>query len=442
MAWWNPFKREQKYLQSVDDRGWSRIFDWTPHAWQTHDPYDTEESVLAYPAVFACTTLIEGDIGKIPFIVQQKNEKVWESVDHDILKLLRRPNKYQNHIQFKRNWMNSKLVHGNTYVLKVREGREVVGLIILDPLRVQPLVSDMGEVFYRLSDDQLADIDEQLTVPSTEIIHDRFNCLYHPLVGLSPLFACTVSGKMGLSIVNNSQSFFKNGANPSGILTAPGAISDDTAKRLKDEFESKFSGKKSGRVAVAGDGLKYEPMRMTNVDAQLIEHAKWSAEMICSVYHVPAYMVGVGAPPSYNNIENLAIQYHNQCLGSLIEEMEESLNQGLNLQSRFRIQLDHNVLFRMDQATQTKMLNDAIGGGWMAPNEARQKVNLMPVEGGDSPYMQQQNYSLEALAQRDSENPLGKPPEPEPESEPDISEMAMSAIVERRARKIIDGVAA
>jgi phage portal protein BeeE len=39
----------------------------------------------------------------------------------------------------------------------------------------------------------------------------------------------------------------------------------------------------------------------------------------------------------------------------------------------------------------------------MAPNEGRGKLDLKPVEGGESPYLQQQNYSLAALAKRDAQ---------------------------------------
>jgi hypothetical protein len=46
----------------------------------------------------------------------------------------------------------------------------------------------------------------------------------------------------------------------------------------------------------------------------------------------------------------------------------------------------------------------------MAPDEARRKYfGLGPVTGGHTPYMQEQNYSLEALAQRDANDPFAKP---------------------------------
>ena len=43
------------------------------------------------------------------------------------------------------------------------------------------------------------------------------------------------------------------------------------------------------------------------------------------------------------------------------------------------------------------------------PNEARAEIGLQPVAGGDTPYLQQQNYSLAALAKRDAkDDPFSK----------------------------------
>jgi HK97 family phage portal protein len=419
-----PFsgKKAVQGLSSPDDRGWTRIFDWQPGAWQQHSRYDTTDSVVSYAPVFSCMTLISGDIGKLRPTIEQKRDGVWVEVELPQSKILRKPNTYQNHIQFKQWWLNSKLIHGNTYALKVRQNRQIIGLYLLDPTRVKPLVSDMGDVFYQLSDDNLAGLQEkQITVPASEIIHDRDDCLYHPLIGLPPLYACTVSGGMGLKMQGNAKAFFENGSSPSGVLTAPGSISDETANRLKEYWQANFSGAKSGKIAVAGDGLKYEPMRMSNVDAQMLEILNWTAESVCSVFHVPAYMAGVGPMPTYNNIEALTQQYYGQCLQKRIESMECCLYEGLEIGEGYRVQLDLDGLFRMDTATLIDTLGKGVGAGVMSPNEGRKRLNLSPVNGGENPYLQQQNYSLEALSQRDATNPLAvmpaEPVEPDDDDE-------------------------
>ena len=47
--------------------------------------------------------------------------------------------------------------------------------------------------------------------------------------------------------------------------------------------------------------------------------------------------------------------------------------------------------------------------GIKAPNEDRLRLNLPKVPGGDAVYLQQQNYSTEALAKRDTlPDPFGK----------------------------------
>ena len=53
---------------------------------------------------------------------------------------------------------------------------------------------------------------QDITVPASEVIHDRFNCLYHPLIGVSPLYAAGVAAMQGLAIQNSSTQFFNNHA--------------------------------------------------------------------------------------------------------------------------------------------------------------------------------------------------------------------------------------
>lgn len=394
-------------MQPLDSRGgwWPIIRESFTGAWQKNVEIK-HDCVLAYSAVFACITLIAADIGKMRFkLTEKKSDETWkETTSAAFSPVLRKPNPYQTHIQFKEQWITSKLSRGNAYALKVRDARGIVtALYLLDPLRVRPLVAPDGSVYYQLNADHLSGLIEDIsTVPASEIIHDRMNCLFHPLVGVSPIFACGLSAVQGLEIQKNSTSFFKNGSKPGGVLTAPGAISDETAKRLKDSWDANYSGENAGKVAVLGDGLKYESMAVTAVDAQLIEQLKFSAETVCSTFHVPAYKIGVGAMPTNNNIEALDQQYYSQCLQTLIESMELCLDEGLALPMNYGTELDLDGLLRMDTATLTKTLGDAVGAGLLAPNEARLRLNFRPVEGGSSPYLQQQNFSLEALAKRDA----------------------------------------
>lgn len=419
-------------LRPVDNRGgwWGIIRESFAGAWQQNVEVRID-TVLTYSAVYACITLIASDIGKLRLkLVEQDSDGIWsETESPSFSPVLRKPNRYQNRIKFFENWVTSKLIWGNTYVLKVRDNRGVVvALYILDPCRVKPLVSEDGSVFYQLNRDPLSDLydsDDQVTVPAREIIHDVMVPLYHPLVGVSPLYACGLAAVQGLRIQNNSAQFFGNGSNPGGILTAPGAISDETAQRLKAHWDQNYTGANVGKVAVLGDGLKYEAMAINAVDSQLIEQLKWTAETVCSCFHIPPYMIGVGDMPTYDNIEALNQQYYTQCLQGLIEMIELCLDEGLELPKPYGTEFDLDGLLRMDTSTQFKAIAEGIKGGFLAPNEGRRKLDLRPVKGGDTPYLQQQNFSLAALDERDGNSPFAKPaPSPAPAPAPDAAPSA------------------
>jgi HK97 family phage portal protein len=381
-------------------------------AFQTNVTID-RNLVLTHPAVFACMTLIASDIAKMRLrLVQRDRDGIWSEVDNPAYSpVLRKPNSVQTRIQFWEHWMLSKLSNGNAYVLKGRDSRNVVtSLHVLDPIRVQPLVTEDGEVFYQLASDNVSGLRTQVTVPATEIIHDRMNCLFHPLVGLSPIMAAALAATQGMNIQRDAALFFGNRSIPGGVLTAPGAISNDTATRLKEAWETNYGGENAGKVAVLGDGLTFEAMRVTASDAQLVEQLRWSSETVASVFHVPLYKIGIGPTPAHNNIQALNTEYYSQALQMLIESAELAMDEGLKTGEGLGTEFDICDLLRMDELTQINVAKEGVGAGILSPNEARRRLNYRPVEGGDTPYLQQQNYSLAALNKRDTrDDPFGSP---------------------------------
>jgi HK97 family phage portal protein len=423
---------------------WNVIRESFPGAWQRNIEIRLD-NVLTFSTLYACVTLIASDIGKLGLeLVQEEDDSdIWREVEVAAFSpVIATPNHYQTRQKFIEQWVLSKLIHGNSYVLKERDNRRVVtALYVLDPQVTRVLIAPNGDVYYQLATNKLAGIDGligidltevtngALVIPASEIIHDVNSPLYHPLCGVSPISACGLAAVQGLTIQTDSTRFFQQGSKPGGVLTAPGLISDDNAKRVKDYWEENFTGENRGRIAVLGDGLKYEPVGMSANDAQLINQLKWTAEQVCTAFRVPPYMVGVGPMPSYNNVEALNQQYYSQCLQEKMEAIEALLDKGLGLEAAgYGVEFELDDLLKMDTATQVRTWGDGIIRGLIAPNEGRKKLNLPPVDGGDTPYLQQQNFSLAALDKRDTKNdpfapkgstvvPFGKP-KPAAESAP------------------------
>lgn len=416
-------------------------------AWQKNDVVlDNKETLLAFSAVYACVTIIASDIAKLPLKLIQldKVAGVWvETTSAAFSPVLRKPNRYQTRTKFIEQWIVAKLLHGNSYALKERDERGVVvALYVLDSQRTLPLVTETGDVYYQLNTDHLSGITKSIVVPASEIIHDMMVSLWHPLVGVSPLYACAKAGTMGNKIQQNSSKFFENMSRPSGHLTAPGNIEDTTAARLKAQFEREFSGNNIGRLLVTGDGLKYEPMIIPAQASQLIEQLKWTVEDVARTFHMPLYKLG-GQPPTYDNIEAINQSYYNDCLQSLIESAENCLREGLRLPLDYDVEFDLNALMRMDSTARYEAYAKAITAGWMAPNEARKREDMLPVPGGESPMMQQQNWNLAQLAKRDiiDDKPATAAPAPVEdgtEAEDEVAAKSVAELIEYISKNLVE----
>jgi len=414
---------------------WPVIREGFAGAWQRGIVTNVEDAAT-HPTFWSCLTLIAGDIAKCrPKLVQEDADGICEEVDNSAYSpVIRRPNHYQNRIQFYTYWILSKLTRGNAYALKERDARGVVtALYLLDPTRVRPMVTPSGDVYYACQQDVLAGLTEgSLLIPASEIIHDSMNTLYHPLVGLSPIYAAGHAAMQALTIMGNATRLFRNGSQVGGILTAPGIISNETAERLAKHWQENYAGEHNiGKVAVLGDGLKFDkPTVMSAVDAQLIDQLRWDDEKICATLHVPPYMVSVGPLPSYNNVEALAQQYYGQALQILFESLELCLTEGLELKTNLYVEFDIEALDRMDSVQKMDVVTKGVIGGVYMPNEGRRKFNLKPAAGGDQVYLQKQNWPLNVLgSDASSVPPVQQQP---PHATPSPREIAIEVMREMR----------
>jgi HK97 family phage portal protein len=393
------------------------------------------EDVATHPTFFAAATQIAGDVAKCRPMLIQEVAGVCKEVDNPAYSpVLSRPNHYQNRIQFYAYWILSKIFRGNAYALKERHRHGVVSaLYLLDPTRVRPMVTPAGDVYYALGQDVLAGVTEQsILVPARDIIHDSWNCLYHPLVGLSPIYASGHAAMQSLTIVSNATRMFRKGLKISGVLTAPGQISKDTAERLSTYYTENFTGEENtGKIMVAGDGLVFtNPAVMSAVDAQMIELLKWDDEKVCATLHFPAFMAGVGPLPSYNNVEALGQIYYGQCLQVLFESLELCLTEGLEMKD-YEIEFDLDALDRMDSVQRMEVATKGASGGVLRPNEARRRFSrrLGPVSGGDQLFMQKQNWPIDLLGSDSKPKTLTLAPASAPEPAKALDRTRLDAAV-------------
>lgn len=404
-------------------------------AWQKNKELKADDG-LSYPVVFACVSRIAEDVSKVPLRIEKRDSNGIYHVarNNELTKLLKSPNSYQDRQKFLAQWEASIQSRGNAYVFKRRAGEKVESLHVLSPDLVVPLITPSGSVYYQINSDNLTGITEQVTVPASEIIHDRINCFFHPLVGLSPLYAAALNVWLGKMSQEQQQRMFANGSTPGGVLIFPGNLSPEKAKEIQGKWNSQYTGENVGKTAILGDGVRYERLGVPAEDAQLIEQLRFGAEMICSVFHVPPYKVGIGPMPSISDVEGLNQIYFSDCLQSRITAIQNILDKSFDIEysvESFRFDLDSLIL--MDSKTRMEVATGLRKGGLATIDEGRRRVNLPPIDGGDDVYLQQQDHSLAAIAERDKRflsSPIGSEvdtsTQPNTELEIDIDELAKS----------------
>lgn len=396
----------KKTAQPVPDcrRGWRTIFEPYTGAWQRNEELKVGD-LSSYPTLYACLNRIATDIGKLPFVLKGKDgHGIWRPIEHeDYTPVLRKPNGYQTAQQFREAWILSKLMDGNAYILKHRDNRGVVvAMYVLDPSRVRPAVTEAGRVFYEISYGQSQNLlpadypGEQMMIPASEIIHDRINCLHHPLIGVPPLTAAAMAAGKNIRILRNSSSFFENNAQPGGIVTAPAGISEEDAAKLERFFNDNFTGEKSGRIGVVGADLKFSPFAFKAADSQLVEQMRYSDEQICQPFGVPPFKIGIGSIPAGLGVDEINLLYMEDALHGHIIAMESLLAEGLGT-APYRVDMPEIELMRMDHQRKANYHGTLRDKGIETVNEARLHFDYGPLEGGDTVYMQQQDFPLDQV---------------------------------------------
>jgi HK97 family phage portal protein len=414
-------------------QGWRRILEPFSGAWQMNVE-EARGDLITYPTLYACIMRISSDGGKLPAGLRSLTaDGVWKRANSPAYDpVLRKPNGFQTANQFREYWLITKLTNGNAYLLKRRDERNVVTeLYVLDPERVLPMVSDAGFVYYQLKVDPLNTLPQgypadNLIVPASEIIHDRCMTIHHPLIGIPPLAAAHWPALKNMKILRSATEFFANNAQPGGILTAPAGMSEDDARAVQEYWGTNFTGTNAGRVAIVGADMKFTPFAMKSIDSQMVEQMRYSDEQICQPFGIPPFMVGIGSIPAGLGVDGVYQLYYQNALQTHIEHMETLLDEGLGIKAPLGVELDLEPLLRMDAAKRATVEAQLVAGRIKTPNEGRLPFNLGPLEGGDTVYMQQQDFPLDQVRL----NKITQPVEPPPA---EVSEEDQAAIEEAKA---------
>lgn len=385
--------------------GTAPVTSWPFNWWQ----YNNTTALLpddfsSFGPVQTCINIISQDLSRLPL----RHVEIGDSgARRDVrgrapMRVFRGPNAFQTRSDFLLYKARSLLSDGNSYNLALRNERnEVRALYPLPPWSVYPYVTpEEGEVVYRVSHSQVLDVaqpdfDNDFWVPARNMLHIRLQTPKNPLIGESPLVAALYPAITGAQINRQAATFFSNMSRPGGVLRHPGELSETAMARLKTRFKELTSGDNSGEVAILLEGMEWQQIQMTAVDAELARIYQLSERQIFQLFRIPPFLGGDLDKSGFQNVESLTRFYFQSCLGFYVNHIQEALTRFFGLPDNEAIVFDlDQALLAGDIKERLEALGKGVQNGIYAPNEARALENLPPVENGDEPRVQQQLVPL------------------------------------------------
>lgn len=400
--------------------GWSVIHDFQAGAFEQGLPPLTDKQMNTQSCVYACRALIANSIAKLPLNQIELKDGAWQKVPSDY-ELLTRPSKIANRITWVSYLVHSMLGAGAGFGLKRYESGKLRYIELLHP-STEVLVSELGEVFYRLNSNIYSHLpEEQRTVPGEYIFHVPYNTLVHPLIGVPPLEAARAAALSGSAVMTKQARTHANRPQVYGFLKVPVTLTDAQAVAAKEAWKTS-NGPDGAGVAVLRNGVDFEPLQMTAKEAESAQALNLANEDIARAFGVPKHLLGIGTIPSAANAEALMLGFYSQTLQPIAELIELTLDEAIDLPAKIGVEFDVSALSRLDTKGRYEALRSATGGAaLLSVNEGRAEEGLAPVEGGEKPMRQMQDVPINT--------PIA-PPEPQlPEgelSEDDADEMDKS----------------
>lgn len=367
----------------------------------------TNDTMLGSAAIWYAIQTISGDVAKMPLDPRREmaDGRGSEVVrDSDAYRLLRdEPNGYQTADVFKEMLQSHALSWGNgrAYIRR-RAGRPVELIPIMPDRTCTEMVEGVKyHITMPLEDDPIAFQSglerirsgewprEVIVIPDSQVLH-LMGFSRNGYVGLN--IADVARDSFGLEL--NAQRYAKTGMARGFtnrlMLTAPeGKMRDeDEARKFLDEFKRRNTmAGDAETVGMLREGITASVLSMSNTDAQFIEGRKFSRQDIMLWFGL-SHLPGDDSSVSYNSLEQKQLAYLEQCLDRWLVKWEMQCDAKLRTAAEKRMggtyfKFNRGSWLRTDMQTTANVITSLVRSKIINPNEAREKLDMNPYDGGD-----------------------------------------------------------
>lgn len=360
----------------------------------------TATAAMKLSTVDRCIEVLSDSLGKLPIYVMERDTR--KRVDHPLNEILTlRPNEAQTPTVAKKMMEANRNCGGNGYAWIIRSPTTLApeSLLPVPHELVRPWLDSGGKLWYSVIHPFTG---TPMTVHRMDMIH---------------LMAYTHNGYKGISVLSRASEvigagraaqqynlyYYANGGQPSGILISNQRLggyeeikkADGTIERvdrrdfLRAEWKKNHAGPANAQtIAILDADLKYQPISISNKDAQFVEQSELSVQDIARFFGVPLYKLQAGKQ-SYSSNEQNAIEYVVSTLHPIVTQWEEELTWKLLTASearRLKVRINMMAELRGDFKTRGDWFKAMREIGVFSVNDILALEDMPDVPGGDERY--------------------------------------------------------
>ena len=166
--------------------------------------------------------------------------------------------------------------------------------------------------------------------------------------------------------------------------------SESAFQRFKETWKASWAGddaSEGGGMPILEDGMEIKTVQFNSKDAQWAESVKLSREDCAAVYHVNPGMIWPGSGQTYASARDNARALYNDCLAPTLMQATDRLNMVLlpRVGEPGNHYIAYDITIKTEGTYEEKIatLSSAVGAPFLSRNEARARLDLPAIEGGD-----------------------------------------------------------
>ena len=350
------------------------------------------DRALHHSTIYSCVNILSESLASLPLSVYEKTTKGEKNYNkkalkHPLYNLLHdEPNDDMTSFTWIQVVMIHLLLRGNHYSQIIRNNAgHITGIYPLDPEKMKVVRLESGRIGYIYRHDSYGEV----ALENMEVLH-FIGMTLDGIIGISPIEYNRNTIGSSIAMEEFGATLFKNGANPSGVVSGSkvGSMSDIAFDRFRKSFKENHQGlMNTGKPLILEDGFTFTPITISNRDGQYLENRKFSKAEEAAMYRIPLHMINELDKASFSNIEHQSMQFVVDAIRPWAVRIEKEIKRKcLTTKEKITHYIKFNLgaLLRGDTKSRYEGYESAITKGcWMTRNEARELEDLNPIDGLD-----------------------------------------------------------